>query len=389
MKFAFLEQLPQSPATAHEPIVPIDGTHLLWKEKKMLHFCGQDTLGLSQQNDLKKNAMKYLLQFGIGTTIFNHPRECLPCQQQLQDRLAGMLGMTQTFFLPSRFTGLSILISRLTQPNSLVFVDEGCHPLLLEIIDSKKTQVVRFNHNDPVHLEELLKTTAHLDPFSKVIFTESLFASSGDIAALEEIILIAQNSQSILIVDDSLGFGMKGDDGLGLAAQRGGIDCIIASFAQSCGIPAAFIACNKELSDYLMGAYPYWQEHPVSIPTLGTIDAALEWIPQMEGERRQLEHRCHWLLLQLNKLGFPVHRSHGHVITLSYQEEEEAASIWQSLIEREILCEMISEPSSGAVRCKLRFTVNVLHTPEDLNRLYQALQICVKDAAQTIAVQHP
>lgn len=389
MKFAFLEQIPHSPSTAHEPIVPIDGTHLLWKEKKMLHFCAQDTLGLSQQNDLKKNAMKYLLQFGIGTSTYNHPKECLPCQQQLQDRLAGMLGMAQTFFLPSRFTALTILISRLTQPNSLVFVDEGCHPLLLEIIDSKKTQVVRYKHNDPVHLEELLKTTAHLQPFSKVIFTESLFAMSGDIAALEEIILLAKETQSLLIVDDSLSFGMKGDEGLGLAAQRSGIDCIVASLVEPCGIPAAFIACNKQLGDYLMSAYPFWQEHPVSIPTLGTIDAALEWIPQMEGERRQLEHRCHWLLLQLNKLGFPVHRSHGHVITLNYQEEEEAASLWQSLTEREILCDILSERTSGASCYKLRITVNILHTPDDLNRLYQALQIGVKDAVPTIAAQHP
>ncbi len=389
MKFAFLQQIPNPPASSYEPIVPINSTHLLWKGKKMLHFCGQDTLGLSQQNDLKKNAMKYLLQFGIGTSIYNHPKECLPCQQQLQDKLAGMLGMEQAFFLPSRFTGLSILLSRLTQPNSLVFADEGCHPLLLEVIDSKRTQVVRFKHNDPAQLKDLLKTTAHLQSYSKVIFTESLFAMSGDTAALEELAFLAQESQSLFVVDDSLSFGVKGDAGLGLAALRSGIDCIVASLVESCGIPAAFIACNKQLSDYLMSAYPFWHEHPVSIPTLGTIDAALDWIPQMEGERRQLEHRCHWLLQQLNKLVFPVHGSHGHVITLSYQEEEEAASLWQSLIEREILCDTFSERTAGADCYKLRININILHTPEDLNQLYQALQIGVKDTVPTIVAQHP
>jgi 7-keto-8-aminopelargonate synthetase-like enzyme len=102
----------------------------------------------------------------------------------------------------------------------------------------------------------------------------------------------------------------------------------------------------------------------------------------MEGERRQLEHRAHWLLLQLNKLGFPVYRSGGHVITLYYQEQEEAACIWQNLIEREILCDFLKEN-------KLRITINMLHTPDDLNNLYQALQMGIKDAAPTIGTPRP
>ena len=384
-KFAFLEQLQPQLLSAYEPIVPIDGTHLLWKEKKMLHFCAHDALGLSQQNDLKKSAMKYLLQFGVGASIFRHPRESLPCQQQLQDRLASLLGMEQTLLLPTKTSALSILLSRLTQPNSLVFIDEGCHPLLLELVEAHKTQTIRYQHNDPVHLAEILRSMQHLCPFSKIILTESLFATSGETAPLPEIISLAEEANALLIVDDSLGFGMKGDEGLGLAAQRTGIDCILASFVESCGIPAAFIGCSRELADFLMNTYPFWQEHLVSTPTLGAIDAALEWIPQMEGERRQLEHRSHWLLLQLSKLGFPVHQSHSHIITLNYEGGEETSLLWQSLVEQGILCDMVSDRSCE----KLRFTINLLHTPEDLNQLYQALQIGVKDAVGSIVVQHP
>ncbi len=378
-KFAFLETQ-DSPFTS-EPIVPIDATHLLWKEKKMLQFCAQDTLGFSQQNDLKKNAMKFLLQFGMGTSFFRNLKESLPCQQQLQDKLAHLLGVEQTLLLPTRSSALSILLSRLSQPNSLLFVDEECHPMLLEIILAQKAQVIRFKHNDAVHLSELLNSTSHLGSFSRLIITESLFAMSGDIAPLQEIISLSEQSQCILIVDDSHAFGIKGEEGMGLAAQRSGIDLIIASLTESCGIPAAFIGCSKEIADYLMHAYPFWNEHAVAIPTMGAIDAALELILQMEGERRQLEHRSHWLRLQLKKLDFPINGSHSHLITLRYGNEDEANTLWQGLIEQDIFCELLCDRSLAAPSYKLRMNLNMLHTPEDLNRLFQALQISVKGFA--------
>ncbi len=385
-KFAFLEQFQPQPLSSCEPIVPIDGTHVLWKEKKMLHFCAQDALGLSQHNDLKKNAIKYLLQFGAGNSIFRHLKESLPCHQRLQEKLALLLGVEQTLLLPTRSSALSILLSRLSQPSSILFVDEGSHPLLLEAVESQKTQVVHYPHQSASHLKDLLQSTQHLSAFSRIILTESVFATSGSSAALQEIIPLADQHNAILVVDDSFGFGLKGDEGLGLAAQREGIDCIVASLIESCGIPAAFLGCDRELAEFLLTTYPFWKEHPIATPTLGAIDAALETIPQMEGERRQLEHRCHWLLLQLSKLGFPVQQSHSHIITLDYEGGEETSLLSQSLIEQGILCDLISDHQSPE---KLRFTINVLHTPEDLNHLYQALQIGIKDAAGSIVAQHP
>lgn len=372
MNLTTLEQnFPHSP---FEPMVPIDGTHLLWKEKKMLHFLRHDVLGLQQQNDLKKNAMKYLLQFGVGTSPSRHPKQALPCEIQLQDKLASMLGKEQSFFLPSRLAALTILLSTFAQSESIIFADEACDPFILKAIESVKCNVLHFQHNDIIHLAELIRTSSHLKPSSKIIITESVFGTNGNSAAIDDLALLADDSNSLFIVDDSLGFGSRGDDGLGLAAQCDGIDCILASLLPSCGIAAAFLACDQEIAEDLMQNYLFWHEHPVSIPTLGTIDAALEWIPQMEGERRQLEHRCHWLLLNLNKLGFPVHRSHGHVITLQDEGEHELQQLWNNLAEQEILCELIPGFPN-----RLSMTINILHTPEDLNRLYQALQIAIKE----------
>lgn len=77
-------------------ITPLDGPYIQCGNKKMLDFSSTDFLGLAQHPDVKKNAIKYTLRYGVGIpsiTLISAP------QQQLEEKVAQFLGMeTATFF---------------------------------------------------------------------------------------------------------------------------------------------------------------------------------------------------------------------------------------------------------------------------------------------------
>lgn len=72
-------------------LTPLEGPYVLCHGKKMLNFASHDYLGLSQHPEVKKNAIKYTLRYGVGT--FSAPFSSAP-QKQVEEKLAHFLGAT-------------------------------------------------------------------------------------------------------------------------------------------------------------------------------------------------------------------------------------------------------------------------------------------------------
>jgi len=72
---------------SYKTITPLESPYVEYAGKKMLDFSSCDYLGLSQHPDVRKNAIRYVLKYGVGS---------LSCQtapqQQLEEKLARYLG---------------------------------------------------------------------------------------------------------------------------------------------------------------------------------------------------------------------------------------------------------------------------------------------------------
>ena len=171
-----------------------------------------------------------------------------------------------------------------------------------------------------------------------------------------------------MVVDDSLAFGVKGDRGLGLTAKRGDIDLILCSLSNSASADAAFLACSSWIKN-LIKKNVFYRESSITYASLGAIEMALDLILSLEGERYQLEQRCHWTQKQLQ--GYEICSS-THLICLYFSQEEELCFFWDSLLQRGILSHfMISHQKRSYA---LRFFINIHHTPDDLRMLVEEIK---------------
>lgn len=76
---------------SYRTISPLDGPYVEWMGKKMLDFSSTDYLGLGQHPDVKKNAIRYVLKYGVGSIA----GQIAAVQRQLEEKLARYLGREQ------------------------------------------------------------------------------------------------------------------------------------------------------------------------------------------------------------------------------------------------------------------------------------------------------
>lgn len=117
--------------------------------------------------------------------------------------------------------------------------------------------------------------------------------------------------------------------------------------------------------DLREGSLPY--------SSLGAIDTALDQISLLEGERKQLEQRCHWLRSELKALNFKI-PSNSHIFCFSFPDKKSAHNLWKNLAQRQILTEEIDVNKPGIDHYLIRFTINIHHTPEDLGLLISSFK---------------
>nr|NGX27754.1 8-amino-7-oxononanoate synthase [Chlamydiota bacterium] len=203
-----------------KPMIPINGAFILFEDQKMLSFCSHDYLGLADNPEIKKNAIKYLLQHGI--TASSESRDLyLSCQQDLETKLSSMLRRETALFFPSRFEANTTTLSTLGHDDATFFIDEGCHFSLFKGAESSNAHTQCYPHGRLDRLEHFLEDAKTK---TKIIVTESVFSLTGSVSNLPTLIELAEHFDALLYVDDSHSFGIAGVEGIGLAAHLSEID---------------------------------------------------------------------------------------------------------------------------------------------------------------------
>lgn len=316
-------------------IIPLTNPYILYNERKMLNFCSSDYLGLSENNEIKQNALKFTVQCGTTLASTFAPGGILPCQIRLQEKLASLLGTQSTSLFPTFFQAQMAILSE--QP--LVLIDRGCQRSWFQAVTCSGAPVKIYEHNDLDHLAEILERSQALPHPSKIIISETLFGASGDFCPMAGLHTLAKQHEALLCLDDSYALGVLGKEGMGLAAQKGFADLIIGNFAHACASQGAYIASAQEIASHAL------------VPSIiGSLDATLDAIEQMEGERQELAQKAAWLRRQVHDL-----TSCSHIITLPPEE-----NLTEQLFDADIL-----------VNSTIALTIN--HLPEHLELLLDQL----------------
>ena len=356
-------------------ICPQDGVTIVKNGKSLINFSSNDYLGLSKHPSLMLASQNYTQEYGTGATASRLVTGNYDIHEKLEQKLAKVCGKEAALLFNTGFQANTTIIPSLVDQKSLVLCDRLVHNSILQGIFLSKARWKRYQHNDLSHLEKLLKK-AVLQGYNRIlIVTETVFSMEGDRSDVDGLSQLSQQYNTLLYLDDAHALGIMGEKGMGLTANKSGIDISLGTFGKAIGSFGAFITTSKLIRDYLINCCPgfiYTTALPPAV--IGSIDAAIDLVPSLDQERTYLGERIDYLQNQLINLGYKVCNSISPIIPVIIGDEEKALNLSQYLETNGILATAIRPPTVPKNTARIRFVLSSKHQPEQINYLISLLK---------------
>lgn len=350
----------------------------------MINFASNDFLGLSEHPYVKKNTIKYVLEWGAGTTPSRLVTQHLECHRSVEEKLAELVGKETSLLFPSTYQMHQQILSTLAPKDSLIFIDRFSNPALIQAAIGTRAKVFRFEHQNYTQLSDLLEKTESTST-AKLILTESLFSLNGEMSDLKKLSEFAEKFGALLYIEDSNAVSMLGKHGMGLASHRRGVDIATGSFGKGSGSFGAFVTCNALMREYLITFNPQLLETTMLPPAvLGAINGALDLIPDMQVERQKVQNLSAYLRDALKEDHWDIGNPSAHLIPLISLEESHCQKLSRALSEKNILATFLRPPTVPQGASRLRFTIHAHLSQEDLSLLLKTLKMLKEEPSLSI-----
>ena len=329
-------------------------------------------------------AAEWQQEFGCGARASRLISGNLQKLGLLEDKLAGLKGTETALIFGSGFQANSSVLAALTDGRLLpaprkirVFSDRLCHASFHFGLATTGARQHRYRHNDLTHLGQLLRSKPASGD-ACLILTESLFSMEGDQVDVRALREMADRHNAMLYVDEAHATGVCGLSGMGLMAQAEGgrsSEVVLGTFGKALGSYGAYVACSHEVREYLINRCAgliYSTALPPAV--LGAIDAALDLVPGMEGQRQHLQALARQLRERLRVEGFETLHSTSQIVPVVLADDARVLHWSRELWNAGFLVSAIRPPTVPPGTARLRISLSAAHTVDQVASLLQAMR---------------
>lgn len=347
--------------------LPQTGGKFSIEGKILLNFSSNDYLNLLNNNEIK-NASKYAIDiYGTGSGGSRLMSGTLTIHEELEEKIANWLGYEAAIIFGSGFLTNIGVISSLAHKNDYIFFDKLNHASLIDGILLSEAKWKRFKHNDLSNLKDLLENHKNSNG-RKFIIVDSIFSMDGDIAHLNKIYKMAEEYSAFLIVDEAHSIGIFGDNGTGCCnCNNIKPNIITGTFSKSLGSYGGFAACSKNIKDLLVNkarSFIYSTSLPPSC--LGAASKAIDLVKKDKKLGDNLIKNAKHFYGILKSYGFKLLPFESQIIPIIIGDNKKTVQLSNVLSENGIYVKAIRPPTVPKNTARLRLSVTLAHTIEDL-----------------------
>lgn len=359
-------------------LTPLAGGRVVTPEGRvLLDVASNDALGLAHHPALKARAAVWIERFGTGAGASRLVTGTLEAVLELEQRLAAFVGAQAALLFNSGWQANSSVLPALFElagrgQTPAVFADRLIHASLHAGCQGVTQQ--RYDHNDLAALERLL--AASPPAARRFIITESVFSMDGDRVAVAALANLAQRFDCLLYIDEAHALGILGAGGAGLTAMLGAHPQLVrmGTLGKAFGAAGAFVAGSATLIDWLINRCKGFIYSTAPSPAVcGAVEAALDLMPQLDGDRARLLSRADSLRVRLQTLGLDTLDSTTHIVPVVLGSEQRALEAQEKLLAAGVLCVAIRPPTVPPGSARLRVSLNTAQTDADFAYLLEAV----------------
>jgi len=338
-------------------------------------WCSNDYLGMSRHPAVLGAVSDALLQHGAGAGGTRNISGNTLFHEELETELADLYQKTGALLFTSCYVANDTTLFTLAKslPGCVILSDAGNHASMIQGIRNSGAERHIFRHNDPQHLEQLLRT---LDPATpKIVAFETVHSMTGAVCPLETLCDVAHKYGALTFVDEVHAVGLYGENGAGIGERDhvlDKMDIISGTLGKAYGNIGGFIAASSQLVD-VVRSYGSGFIFTTSLPPTvcaGAL-AAVRQLRTEEGRELRARHQdnVRYLRDTLSQAGIPVEHCPSHIIPVHVGDPVTSGRLSDRLLgERGHYVQAINYPTVPRGQEKLRIAPTPHHTRAMIDR---------------------
>ena len=339
-------------------------TEVLIDGKKVLMFGSNCYSGLVDDPRVHEAAIEAIKKYGTGCAGSPFLNGTLDIHKELEAKIANYIGKEDVLIYSTGFEVNLGVVSTLTGRQDYILWDEQDHASIIEGRRLSFSNSLKYKHNDMASLEEQLQKC---EPDKvKLIVTDGVFSMEGDVANLPEIVRLAKKYNASVMVDEAHSIGVFGKGGRGTCDHFGvtkDVDLIMGTFSKSFASLGGFIACDKEVANFLRHhSRRYIFTASITPASTAAASKALDIMIEEPERQENLWKVTNFALEGFRNMGCEIGNTSTPIIPLYIRDNAKTFMVTTELLKEGIFVNPVVSPAVAPHDTLIRFSLMATHT---------------------------
>jgi glycine C-acetyltransferase len=345
--------------------------------QKVLNFCANNYLGLSNNPQLIEAAQASLNDHGYGMSSVRFICGTTDLHKKLELKIAEFFGTEDTILYAACFDANGGVFEPLLTDQDAIISDSLNHASIIDGVRLCKAQRYRYENADMEELEKQLKLAQ--EQRFRLIVTDGVFSMDGNVAPLDKIVPLAEKYNAMVMVDECHSAGVVGRTGRGVTELydlKGKVEIITGTLGKAFGgAIGGFTTGRKEIIELLrQRSRPYLFSN--SIPPM-VAAAGIKMIEMMTGTN-ELQDKLHrnsaYFFEKMTALGFDIKPTRSAICAVMFYDAKLSQDFAAKLLTEGIYVIGFYYPVVPKGQARIRVQLSAAHEIEHLDKAVSAFE---------------
>ncbi|WP_312420861.1 glycine C-acetyltransferase [Epilithonimonas sp.] len=347
--------------------------------KKLLNFCANNYLGLSNNPEVMKASQDAIESHGYGMSSVRFICGTQDIHKDLEAKISNFLGMEDTILYAACFDANGGVFEPLFSEEDAIISDELNHASIIDGVRLCKSARYRYKNNNMEDLEAQLIAASEKNHRFKIIVTDGVFSMDGIVADLKGVCDLADKYDALVMVDDSHATGFIGKTGRGTHEANdviGRVDIITSTLGKALGgALGGFTSGKKEIIDMLrQRSRPYLFSNSLAPGIVGAASKVLDMISEDTSLRDKVMENAEYFRKEMKAKGFDIPNGDAAIVPVMLYDAKLAQEMAEKLLAEDIYVIGFFYPVVPKGKARIRVQLSAAHTRDHLDKAIAAFE---------------
>ena len=343
--------------------------------KKVLNFCANNYLGLSDNPRLVEAAKKEMDARGYGMSSVRFICGTQDIHKELEAAIAEYFGTEDTILYAACFDANGGVFEPLFTDQDAIISDSLNHASIIDGVRLCKAVRYRYANADMEDLEKQLKL-AQAQRF-RIIVTDGVFSMDGNVAPMDKITELANKYDALVMVDECHSAGVVGKTGRGVTELyniRGQVDIITGTLGKAFGgAIGGFTTGRKEIIELLrQRSRPYLFSNSVPPAVVGASLEVFRMLKESDELHDRLVENVEYFRNKMLAAGFDIKPTQSALCAVMLYDAPLSQVFAKKLLDEGIYVTGFYYPVVPKGQARIRVQVSAGHTRAHLDKCVEA-----------------